>query len=218
MLGKLKSLVWEDDPKQAAAKPAAPTGSAPLGAAPVAAAPGVAAPVDDKFVQALRTAIKNRPTAFTALLAAADKLASIIPDSNTRLKAAYATVAGEGRDVRTILGAIEVHAADLESQRMAFTKQAEDAARAAIGAKQAELDSIDPSIASAQSQIESLTRQIQSLNDTIAQKSARKAELTADIANENARFAGAKSQFETALTIVKSELDGQKAIIQSALS
>lgn len=216
MLGKLKGLIFEED-GQAASKPAQPQVAAPLGAAP-AAAGAAPAPADDKFVQALRAAIKNRPTAFTALLSAADKLANIIPDANTRLKAAYATVAGEGRDVRSVLQAIEVHTADLESQRMQFNKQAEDAMRAEVGAKRAELDTIDPSISSSQQQIQALTAQITALNEAIAQKTIRKSELAAQIATEEQRFAGAKQQFETALTIVQAELNGQKAIIQSALS
>lgn len=161
----------------------------------------------------MRTAIKSRATAFTALLATADKLASVIPDANTRLKAAYATVAGEGRDVPSILQAIEVHAADLESQRMQFSKQAEDAMKATVGSKRAELETIDPSIASAQQQVQSLQQQIQALNEAIAQKNIRKGELTADIATEEQRFNAAKQQFETALTIVRAELDSQKAVI-----
>jgi chromosome segregation ATPase len=210
MLDALKGLIFETESgPQAPAKPApaAPTVS---GSAPTAR------PVDDQFVTALRNAIKARSSAFTALLATADKLSNVIPDSTMRLKAAFATL--EGRGLKEILGAIDVHAADLESQRMQFSRQAEDAMKREVGAKQAELDAIDPAIQVAQSQIEALSRQISSLNETIAQKSARKAELTTEIASETARFDTAKQQFETALTVVKGELDGQKAIIQSALA
>lgn len=210
MLDALKGLIFETKSgPQAPAKPAtaAPTVS---GSAPAAR------PVDDQFVTALRNAIKARSSAFTALLATADKLSNVIPDSTMRLKAAFATL--EGRGLKEILGAIDVHAADLESQRMQFSRQAEDAMKREVGAKQAELDAIDPAIQVAQSQIEALSRQISSLNETIAQKSARKAELTTEIASETARFDTAKQQFETALTVVKGELDGQKAIIQSALA
>jgi predicted nucleic acid-binding Zn-ribbon protein len=219
MLGKLKGLIFEEDGSSKA--PQQPQVATPIGTSPVAATPGAvqAAPIaDDKFVQALRSAIKSRQTAFTALLATADKLANVIPDANMRLKAAYATVAGEGRDVRSILQAIDVHTADLESQRMQFTRQAEDAMKIAVGSKQAELDTIDPSISSAQQQIQALTAQISSLNESIAQKTIRKSELSTEIATEQQRFAGAKQQFETALTIVSSELNGQKAVIQSALA
>lgn len=215
MWDKIKGAIFEADGTTPAAAPAAPNTSALGAPQPTVAAPALVATTDNKFVEALRGAIKNRSTAFTQLLTNADKM-SVIPDTTMRLKAAFQML--EGRGLKEILGAIEVHAADLESQRMAFTRQAEDAAKQAISAKQIELDSIDPSIQSAQAQIEALTKQIGTLNDSIAQKSARKAELTAEIATENQRFASAKTQFETALTIVKSELDGQKAIIQSALS
>lgn len=213
MWDKIKGFIVEED--TSATPQVKPQVSTPIGATPQTQSSSAG---DDKFVQALRTAIKSRATAFTALLATADKLASVIPDANTRLKAAYATVAGEGRDVRSILQAIEVHAADLESQRMQFSKQAEDAMKVTVGSKRAELETIDPSIASAQQQVQSLQQQIQALNEAIAQKNIRKGELTADIATEEQRFNAAKQQFETALTIVRAELDSQKAVIQTALS
>ncbi len=212
MWEKIKGFVIQEDnpqtpkPAQTAAAQAAPQNGAPV-QAPV---------VDDQFVLALRNAIKARSSAFTALLITADKLANVIPDSNMRLKAAFATM--EGRGLKEILGAIDVHAADLESQRMQFARQAEDAMKREIGSRQAELDTVDPSIQGAQTQIETLSRQIAALNDVIAQKSTRKAELIAEITVETTRFNTAKQQFETALTVVKSELEGQKSIIQSALA
>jgi chromosome segregation ATPase len=212
----LKNLVVEDDSSgQSAAPKTTTTAATPLGhAAPASTA--VAA--DNKFVQALRGAIKNRATAFTSLLAAADKLVTIIPDPTTRLKAAFATVAGEGRGVKEVLGALEIHASDLEGQRLQFQRAAEEAKNIAVGGLQRELDTIQPSVAGAQSQITSMQTQIQSLNELIAQKSARGAELTAQISTENQRLTTSQQEFETALTIVKSELDGQKAIILTALS
>ncbi len=213
MLDKLKGFIFEEDTNTKTNQAPAPSSSSVSTGTPVQAS---APTIDDEFVQALRAALKARSTAFTALLNNADKLSTVIPDANMRLRAAFQML--EGRGLKEILGAIDVHSADLESQRMQFARQAEEASKSAIGSKQLELDTIDPAIQNAQQQIEMLTRNIAALNETIAQKNSRKAELTIQISEENQRFESAKQRFETALTIVKSELEGQRAIIQSALS
>ncbi len=216
MLNKLKGFIFEEDANAPAAAQAPATASTAQAPAKSAGASHQAQVVDDEFVQALRGALKSRSTAFTALLNNADKLSSVIPDANMRLRAAFQML--EGRGLKEILGAIDVHSADLESQRLQFARQAEEASKKAIGSKQAELDTIDPSIENAKQQIEALTRNIAALNDVIANNTARKTELTIQINEENQRFEAAKQRFETALTIVKSELEGQRAVVQSALS
>lgn len=215
LFDKAKGLLWEDDGAKPASQPAPAASSI---SAHSTAAPAAAGAASNKFVDALRSAIKTRQTAYTALLGAADKLASVIPDPNMRLKAAYATVAGDGRDVRSVMQALDIHTQDLESQKLTFSRQAEEAMKVSTGAAQVELDGIDPAIKSLSDQIVSLQQQVQTLGESIATKNARKVELTNTIATEQQRFASAKSEFETAMTIVKAELDGQRAVIQSALS
>lgn len=193
--------------------PAAPA----VNTAPMGQAPSVTVNNNNEFVTALRNAIKARQTAFTALLAAADKLAGIIPDPTTRLKAAFATVSGEGRGIREVLQAIDVHIADLESQRLQFTRAMDGQKQSAIGTLQAELDSLKPSNDSAAAQIQSMQQQIQSLQELMANNNTRAGELSAKIATEGARFTTAAQQFETALVLVKGELDGQKAAVSSTL-
>lgn len=207
---KIKGLIVEDDAPKSAA-PAAPVSTTLGGAASVA-------PANDEFVQALRASIKGRATAFTALLSAADKLAAIIPDATMRLKAAFATVSTEGRGVKEVLAAIEVHAADLESQRLQFDTAAEKAKSLAVNGLQAELDALGPSSAAAQSQIDGMARQIQQMQELLGRNAARSTELTTLIAQETTRFLSSKQQFEAALGTVKRELDGQKAVVLSALS
>jgi chromosome segregation ATPase len=209
---KVKGALFEDSSPQAqAATPAKP---APSVTAKVTAAPLVS---DNKFVEALQTAIKNRATAYTALLTAADKLVDIIPDPNMRLRAAYAQVAGEGRGVAQIMAALEIHTSDLEGQRMSFKRQAESTAQAAIATKKTELATVEATVTSSQQQIQNMTEQIQALQGQIAEKTTRAAELRGEISAEESRFELAGQQFDAALNIVKADLDGQRLIIQSAL-
>ena len=214
MLGKfvqgLKDLVIEDDGKQA--PPVQVSRSLPLGTLQQQDS-GTAA-----FVDALRTVLKSRATAFTALLGAADKLSTVIPDPNMRLKAAYEMVKADGRGLNELLGAVEIHANDLAQQERQFSLAAEQALSAAVGTMERELNALAPSTDAARSQIESLQQQIANLNATIANNSARQTELTGKIAEEHAHFESSKVQFNTALTTVRAELLSQKTVISSTLS
>lgn len=198
--------------------------SQPAAAKPAQGVPGAAQMVspsmtaNNEFVTALRNAIKGRATAFTALLQAADKLAGIIPDPNTRLKAAFATVQGEGRGLKEVVGAIEVHMSDLEGQRAQFTAAMEKQKSQALGTLQGELQGLQPANENAQRQIASMSEQIQQLQALIGKNSARAGELQGQINAEGARFSTSQQEFETALTIVKSELEGQKTAVLSTLS
>lgn len=220
MLNRLKSMILVDDENKTPGQTPvpAPTGAVPLGAAPPAPGMTLASATPNPFTDALRAAIKNRPTAFTTLLVAADKLANIIPDPTTRLKAAYATVSGEGRGFREVIGAIDVHVADLEAQKMQFTQALERQRREAIGALEAELNSLPQANNTANTQIQAMTQQIQQLQELIAKNNARMAELQAAVAAETSKFTASQQQFESALVMVRGELEGQKSAVMSTLS
>lgn len=212
-LGKsLKGLIMEDE---------GPSVNQPTG-------PGVTAgvvipssqslPVNNEFVEALRTVIKNRPTALTALTTAAEKLVAVIPDSNMRMKAAFQMVKSEGRGVKELLDAITVHAADLESQKLQFNRALEAESQKSIGQQQTALDNLTNSTSSCSNQIATLQAQIKSLNELIVQNNSQAAVVTQQISSEKARLAQNAQQFDTALLVVKNELDTQRSVIQSTLS
>jgi chromosome segregation ATPase len=219
MWSSIKSALFVDGE----ATPEASKVSAPVqGVQPTAGGAMNAQPVpvvsDNSFIEALRKAVKTRPTAFTSLLAAADKLANIIPDPNTRLKAAYATVSGEGRGLKEVVGAIEVHIADLEGQKLQFMSALEAQRTAALGTLESEMNSIGPANQSAAQQIQSMTQQIQQLQELIARNTNREAELKGKITAEQARFTVSQQQFESALVLVKTELESQRSAITSTLT
>jgi predicted nucleic acid-binding Zn-ribbon protein len=212
-LDTLKGLVVEDD------KPTVAQTPAQVGAKPLASgAPVSYAQQDNEFVPALRNAIKQRPTAFTALLANADKLSSVIPDQNMRLKAAFEMVKGEGRGMNELLQAIEIHAGDLASQERQFDAAMDKQKTVAVGAMTNELAGLEPSSANARQQLEALARQAQALNELISSNTTKAGELTMKIQAEERRFVEAKQRFTMALQVVQAELQGQKLAISSTLS
>lgn len=171
---------------------------------------------NNEFLTALRTAIKARNTPYTSFLSQFDRL-SMIPDPATRTQAAFATIQGEGRGVRELLQAVDVHLADLESHRMQFAQALERQKTTALGALKTELDGVGPANQAAQQQIESLTQQIAALTQQIGTRQARAVELQASIATEGARFDQQAAQFDAALGIVKSELESQKTVLGTTL-
>lgn len=213
----IKNSIFVDEAAAGAAKPAV---AAPA-AQPVqtAGAPASAAvSQDNQFLEVLRKVIKSRSTAFTALLEAADRLNNIIPDPTTRLKAAYATVVTEGRGLKEMLGAIDAHFSDLEGNKLAFTRSLETQKAAALNTLNAEKSALENSIKTSSDQIASMQQQIQQLQQVIATNTARSIEIATQIQTEDARFAATAQQFDTALLIVRQELEGQRSAIGSTLA
>lgn len=219
MWSSIKNAIFVDEvakPQQQVA--AAPAQTAQHAQVSAGSAPQAMQPADNTFIEALRKAVKGRATAFTSLLAAADKLANIIPDPNTRLKAAYATVSGEGRGLKEVIGAIDIHVADLEGQKLQFMSAVDNQRNAAIGSLESELNSIGPANQSAAQQIQAMTQQIQQLQELISKNTVRETEIKGKIAAEQARFTVSQQQFESALVLVKNELESQRAAIMSTLT
>ena len=210
-LGKsLKGLIMEDEtPPQ--------TQTATAGA--IVSVPNlrVVAP-DNQFVDALREAIKGRSTALTALTTAAEKLITVIPDPDMRLKAAFQMIKGDGRGVKELLDAITVHIADLESQKLQFTRAMDAESQTTIGQLQTELSANASNAESAQAQIKSMQAQIDQLRQELMNNSNRKIELDQKIQAETARLSQNSQLFELALITVKNELENQRKVIQTSLS
>ena len=206
----IKEFVMEDDSSATVAAVVAV-------AAPATSAPLVQSVVDNKYIEALRASIKARPTALTALTIAAEKL-EFIPDANMRLKAAFQSVKSEGRGVKEILEAITVHAADLESQKLQFTRALETESETTVGRLQDHNLNLKSEVDSARLQIKSFESQIEKLNEIISKHSVTSNVNSAQINDEKSRLARNAQQFEIALTVVKNELESQRVVIQSALS
>lgn len=208
-IGKsIKGLIMETE----AEKPVQP------GEVKTVAIVGQSPMADNQFVEALRASIKARPTALTALTIAAEKLTTVIPDSNMRLKAAFQMVKSEGRGVKELLDAITVHVADLESQKMQFSRAMDTESQRTIGNLQVMADSLTANSKSAQDQIVSLQDQITQLTIQITENSTKLSTTNQQIAVEQSRLAQNAHQFDNALVVVKNELENQRVIIQSALS
>lgn len=88
---------------------------------------------NNQFTQALRNSIIARPTALTALTATTQKLEAVIKDPTMRIQAAFQMVKSEGRGIKELLDAITVHTADLESQRLQFTRAMDTELKTAVG-------------------------------------------------------------------------------------
>lgn len=227
MFSKIRGMIFEDDPNapKPIAQPKQPAASQssqashPIPTTPNVTAPAVVPYVDsnNEFIAVLREAIRSRHSAYNSLLAAADKLKAILPDPTTRFRAAYATIAGEGRNPQSIVESIRIHQNDLQAQRGAFEQQAKDSMQKAIGAKRAELNNIDPSVSTLQQQIDALQQQISQLQGSIHSKNERRVVLQSEIAQDEAKFHAATERFNAALATVSGELEAESQIIQTAL-
>ena len=210
----IKGAILEDESPHAKAPPiqGKPLQTAP-GQAPVSSAPVA----ENEFVSVLRQVVRGRQTAYTALLAADDRLANVIPDRTMRLKAAFEMVRGDGRDLPQLMAAIDVHLTDLNSQKLSFAQTLERKKAEACGASQAELDAITPANQAAQDSIKQLEDQVQALKNQISQRNQRATELQAKLQADTRTYDSKKQLFDAALALVGSEISNQKTIIFTAL-
>lgn len=216
-LDKVQGAIWEDT------KPAAP---APAAQSPVTAPISSGVPtspvatystVNQDMVKAIKANTLSRKTPYTALLEAADKLANVIPDPITRMKAAYAMV-GEQRTVDAIMKAIDIHVSDVDGEKLRFTQSTEQKRTAELGSLKQQASQLAASTDQMQKEIVSLQERIQMLSGNVTTNITKGNELDAQISARNIEFDTVARDFELAAQTVRNELEQQRVAVTSTLS
>ena len=214
MFSALKGMIFEEDPNAVKTAPTTPTiTSANIPSTPMSLTPQIS----PEFVAAIRKVVLARNTALTQLLAAADKLATIIPDANTRFKAAFAT-AGDGRSVKQIADAVDIHISDVDGEELRFKAAIDQKASAEVGTLEVRAQQAANAITSAQQQIEQAQQRISELTQQIGQAQADQASAMAEANTKRNEIEQAAVQFKLAAQAVRHELQSHKSTILSALS
>lgn len=217
-LNSLKAAVLVDPGPGVAPAAPAPAAVAAPAAAPKGPVPAAtfAAPANNEFVEAIKKGVYARNTAYTQLLAAADKLASIIADPTTRLKAAYAT-AGEGRAPMQIAAAVDIHLSDVDGEEARFKAAMEQKASREIGGANQQAEQCKGRIVAFEAEIVSMTQRITDLQNAILQaRNDHDAAVTSAVEAQRAIDAAA-GEFKVAAAAVRAELTASKAAITSTL-
>lgn len=207
---KLKGMVFEEDPSTPVAAPA----QVAVGGGQT---PQAAVGVNPEYVAAIKKNTFARNTALTSLLSAADKLSAVIPDQATRLKAAH-TMTAEGRTVRQIAEAVDIHLTDVDGEVLRFKTVVDGQIKSVVGALQAHIDRLTAQEAQAQSDIENAKAQIDALTKEIVQLSTERASSLQQLQTKRDELDQALVQFNVAANSVKAELSAHKQAILSSLS
>jgi predicted nucleic acid-binding Zn-ribbon protein len=211
IVNAFKNAIWEsEEPTQQTQQPA-PT------VKPVSGGTSVGTGVNAEMVQAIKTNTLNRKTPYTALLEAAEKLASVIPDQVTRLKAAYAMV-GEQRTVGAILQAIDVHISDVDGERLRFNQASDQRRKTELSSLTAASQQLAEANKSMNGEIAAMQERIRALTDSIITNEGKVSELTAQLNSRTLEFDLAVQQFDAATNTVRAELEQQRAAISSTLT
>lgn len=219
MFDSLKNMIFEQDPNEVKAKPVAaelpmnvngtlpPTGGVQV---------PMTAQVSPEFSAAIRKVVLGRNTALTQLLNAADKLATIIPDPTTRFKAAFAT-AGDGRSVKQIAEAVDIHISDVDGEELRFKAAIDQKIVAEVGTLEQRAQMATQAIQGAQGQIEQAQQRITELTQQIIRQQGELSQAQADANTKRNEIEQASVQFKLAAQQVRHELQSHKATILSAL-
>jgi chromosome segregation ATPase len=204
-INAVKGAIFEETPGDT-------TVPAPVAANPSNPSVPTAAPtVDADMVTAIKKTTLARKTAYTALLEAADKLTNVIPDSNTRIKAAYAMVSGEQRTIDTIVNALDIHINDVDSEKARFAQQSKSLHDTDVAAVRTQADTLAATNARLQQQIAELNQQVNANAASIATLAQQ-----ADVRQQELDRAAA--QFAASAQIVRAEFEQQRATLTTLLS
>lgn len=215
-LDAVKGAIFNPDPNAPQQSPA-PTTVIRAGNIQPGVPMQMSAPVNAEFVAAIRKAVLGRNTALTQLMATADKMAAIISDPSTRLKAAYAS-AGDGRTVKQIIEAVDVHLSDVAGEEAKFKQALEGKAAAEVAPLEQSAQHLAGQVQSAHDQIAAAQQRITDLTTSIAELSqqAQTAQSTAIAKRQELELMA--SNFSLAANAVRAELQGNKNAIATALT
>ncbi len=197
--------------------PQAPAGT---GAAPkTAVAVSGSGSLNQQMLATLREKIASRSTAYVTLIDAAQRLASVIPDETTRLKAAFAMVSGEGiRSVASITQAIDVHIADLEGERIRFMQASAAQTNVKSAALRKQAEDLAAQSAGSSAQIERLQTEIARLQADSVKNTAQRRELTMQADQADTEITALSAAFDRSVDFLKADLAAKKAALSSILA
>lgn len=206
----LRNAIVEED----VTKPAPPPPVAPVISQPIVGSfslPPQPSSIRKEVVDAIRTNALARATAYTNLLQMADSMASVIPDPNTRIKAAWTIMAKDpSRSVSKTIQAIDTHINDADGQALIFAQQSQRRRAEQVSPLQAQLKAAQDEEASAKARIAEL-------NERLSQLAVTTSTLSPQIVDFEAKIAADEAEFATAVQIVKTELENSKTVVGTAL-
>ena len=224
MLGKFKSMLFEEDPS--AAKPEA-NPSQP--ATHVANIPPVGSgakppqstgyfnpnPVNPEMLEKLRGVAFGRATPFKTLQEAMDKMASVIPDETMRAQAAYASISNDARTPTQILQSLDIHLQDLAGEQTRFASLTEVKRRNDLVAIDTTITKASTAMSTLGAEIEALQRQAQEKQNQIMQLSTELHNAEMEKSTIDIRNSQVAAEFDQAYNTVKAELETKRQIFQN---
>lgn len=165
-----------------------------------------------KVVKTIMDACMARQTDYTRFMEAVEKLASIIPDEITRMKAALVSANG-----RQVVLAIDIHMHEIGAQREQFRRTLEEQRGKAAdvladaGTKERQIEARKESIAR-------MRREIEETERTIRNEEAEVSRLKTEAAAADQTIKTIEGEFNTAVATVERTFTERKALINSLIT
>jgi len=171
---------------------------------------------DAEMVAMLTTKITTRKTPYIALVEAASKLADIIPDERLRLQAAFKML--DGRKASDIISAIEIHIADLESEKTRFKLRTDQEVKSRSGAMRDQASDATRLVMMNEQKITDLEKQIVELRAANDAATTEAHDLNTRADSQEADLRAVQTRFEASIDYLQSDLATKKAGIGAVLS
>lgn len=175
---------------------------------------------NEKLAQAIakvREAAFRRQSAMTQIMAGMEALSDVIPDPNTRIKAAFKTSSG-GRTPQQILDAVAVHIADVDGTLAGFEQALSATKKETEDQSAAKIASLESVITSTTSQIQAYQQQITAAQQRIQDAQTQLIDTQRDAQVRVAEIEQSAFTFRRAIDTVRNEIIAVRDGIKTALS
>ncbi len=189
VLGYLKNMVIEEVPETSKAAPPLP----PKPTIPVPSPESIDPAIKKILEQEVQLAAHP---AYSQFLSLSESMSTVIPDENTRFRAALAALAPQNIAIKDILFDVDECIQALDKKEREATAASAKARQARVGSREAELKNIRLTAAR--------------LQDELAKANADSARLEAELADEVRKIEETEAQFAAAITSYRKELNERK--------
>lgn len=170
---------------------------------------------DATMLDQLNAVIVGRKSAYNTLLESSQKLASLIPDETTRIKAAFATL--DGRSFVDISSAIDVHVSDLELQRNRFKQTTEQQVAQRVGSLRQTAAKCATTIEACNRRLAEITQEAERLQQQIAEAKAQGAQAESDANAAEVEIRNVEARFNATVDYAVKDLTFKKQNLSTVL-
>jgi len=170
--------------------------------------------VNSEMIKTISEAALTRPSEYVTFLGVAQKLAGVIPDETTRMKAALAT----SHSPEAIVRALDVHIAEVDNQIGEFRKTLNAARTSEVLAPRNTVAEKTGENGRLAGEVKALEDRLAALNETVRKNNADIIALSAQADTAEAKIVSTENAFREAAVAVQRDFQARQSFLNSIIT